>query len=217
MLKKLLELLAAKGDFIDVSKDNILSMLSTSREMFHLVYKAMDQQTDYSVKRGISKIDRELNEKRRLVRQMVYEHLAISGAKDLLKSVQFFSVVNDIERVGDYVKNIAEVIDYIPKKLVISEPYTKRFEQMVKGTKKMFEKTHRAFQKFDDSEATDVMVRYQSLSGICDSIVEDIVKTNGDSVTKSDVRLLMLARYAKRINAHLKNVAEAIKNPIETI
>lgn len=217
MLKKLLELLASKGDFIDVSRENILSMLSTSKEMFDLVYKSLDQQVDYSIKKGISKIDRQLNDKKRVVRQMVYEHLAISGASDLLKSIQFFSIVSDIERIGDYVKNLAEVLDYIPKKLVINEPYQKRFHQMVTGTKKMFEKTEKAVKDFNDSEATDAIVKYQNLSSICESIIEDIIKSNGDTVSKSDVRLLMMARYTKRVNAHLKNVAETLKNPLQTI
>jgi phosphate uptake regulator len=88
---------------------------------------------------------------------------------------------------------------------------------MVTGTKKLFEKTEKAVHDFDEGQATDVMVKYQGLSSICESIVEDIIKSNGDSVPKSDVRLLMMARYTKRVNAHLKNVAETIKDPIQTI
>ena len=217
MLKKLLEILSSKEDLIDISKENILSMLSTSKEMFSLIFKSLEQQVDHSVKRGIAKIDRELNEKKKSVRQMVYEHLAISGPRDLLKSIQFFSIVSDIERIGDYAKNLAEVLDYIPEELVVNEPYTERFNQMVSGTKMMFEKTERAMQDFDEAEATEVMVKYQSLAGTCESIIRDIITSNSDSVPKSDVRLLMMARYTKRINAHLKNVAATLKNPIDTI
>ena len=217
MLKKLLELLASKQDFVEISRENVLSMLSTSREMFDLVYKSLDRQIDYSIKKGISKIDKQLNDKKRVVRQMVYEHLAISGSTDLLKSIQFFSIVSDIERIGDYVKNLTEVLDYIPQKMVVSELYAKRFEEMVLGTKKMFEKTQNAVKDFNESEATDAIVKYQSLSATCESLITDIITSNGDSVSKSDVRLLMMARYTKRVSAHLKNVAATLKNPLDTI
>ncbi|MBN1114551.1 MAG: hypothetical protein JXA66_04365 [Oligoflexia bacterium] len=216
MLTKLLELLGSKADLIELSKENALSMLNTSHEMFNLVVQALGQKADHSIKEGISRIDRRINEKQKEVRKMVFEHLAISGVKDLLTSVQLFAMVTDIERIGDYVKNLAEVVDYIPDGIKIEE-YRSKFDEIVNQTKTMFERTLDTVKNFNDAEASEVIVKYENVARDCEIVISDIIKAPGDTVKKSNVRLLLLVRYIKRINAHLKNVAAAIKNPVHNI
>jgi phosphate uptake regulator len=217
MIKELLDLLKDKADLIDLSRSKSLSMLNTSKEMVILVFNALNISTSQNLKSSISKIDCTLNEIQKEVRKMVFEHLAISGVKDLVKSLQLFSIVNDIERIGDNAKNLAEVLDYIPTELVISKIYESRFNEIITCTEELFELSIKALEDFDISIAEQVVVKYQNISRLCEEVIKEIVTSEKIAVKKSDLRLLMILRYTKRINAHLRNVAYIIKEPINVV
>lgn len=214
MLKELLEILNNKQDLIEISKAKSLSMLHTSQEMVALVFNALDKNSYHSLKTSISKIDQTINEMQREVSKMVFEHLAISGVKDLIKSIQLFSVVDDIERIGDNAKNLADVLEYLPGELIISEEYSSRFKEVVKETENMFTLSIETLNEFNTTTAEQIVVKYQSISSICEGIISEIVRSKGDTVKKSDLRLLMLMRYTKRINAHLRKIAMVVKEPV---
>ena len=218
MLKKLLEILKADGNLIDISESKALSMLKTSKEMFNLVFEAMEQNSD-QVKAGVGKIDKVLNEKQKEVRRMVYEHLAISGAKDLMKSIQLFSIVNNIERIGDYAKNLAEVLDYVTDDFNPSSEYSESFDMLISETRELFDKTISVLDSkiADDHSATEVQVKGVSISSRCNSLIESIIQSSGECVKKSNVRLLLMVRYIKRINAHLKNIVMTLKDPVNSL
>lgn len=217
MLKKLLEILSTQGDLIDVSKNEVISMLSISKEMFSLTFEAMEQNVGHSVKKSIAKIDKELNEKRKNIRQMVFEHLAISGAKDLIKSIQFFTMSNSIERIGDYVKNLAEVIDYLEEEIKLRDDLKEGFNQTIVDTMLMFDKTIESIKEGQDESATEVVVKYRNVSSICENIIKEIITQKENCISKSDARTLMMARFIKRVAAHLRNVAMSIKDPLESL
>lgn len=214
MLKELLEILNKKCDLLEISKSKSMQMLTTSKEMVNLVFNTLEKNSYTSVKLSISKIDRSINETQREVSKMLIEHLAISGVKDLIKSMQLFSIVGDIERIGDNAKNLADVLDYLPDELVISASYIERYKEAVIETNNMFSLTIESLTSFSVSSADAVIVKYQNISKICEGIIRDIVTSNSKDVKKADVRLLMLMRYTKRINAHLRNICHIVKEPI---
>lgn len=214
MLKELLGILNSKQDLIEISKCKSLSMLYTSQEMVALVFNALDKNSYNSLKASISKIDQTINEMQRDVSRMVFEHLAISGVRDLIKSMQLFSVVDDIERIGDNAKNLADVLEYLPGEIIISPEYKERFKEVVSETENMFKLSVETLSGFNTATAEQIVVKYQGISRVCESIISEIVKSNGDTVKKSDLRLLMLMRYTKRINAHLRNIAQIVKEPV---
>jgi phosphate transport system protein len=216
MLKKLLEILNTRGDLIDVSKEEIISMLSISKEMFSLTCEAMEQNVGHSVKKSIGKIDKELNEKRKNIKQMVFEHLVVSGAKDLVQSIRFFTMSNSIERIGDYVKNLAEVLDYLEEAIKIREDLKEGFNQILVDTVLMFDKTIEAIKENNEEKATEVIVKYRNVSSICENTIREIITQKENCISKSDARTLMMTRFIKRVAAHLKNVTRSIKDPIES-
>ncbi len=217
MLKKLIDIIAAKEDLIDLSKNNALLMIKTSKEMFDLVLKSFEDKVDHTIKDSVARIDKKINKMQKEVRKMVFEHIAVSGPNDLVESFQLFSIVHDIERIGDYAKNLADVLDYLPEEDINLGEYKSRFDSIVTETRQMFDKTIIAICDFDINEASEVTIMYRRLSDLCERTISDIIKVKGNSVKKSEVRLLLLVRYIKRINAHLKNAASTIKDPIQSI
>lgn len=214
MLSELLKLLKGKGDLLEISKNKSLAMLNTSREMVSLVFNTLEKNSYKKVKASISKIDKTINEMQKEVNKMIIEHLAISGVKDLIKSLQLFSIVDDIERIGDNAKNLADVLDYLPDELIISDSFTERFTDVVVETDLLFSLTVETITDFNVSTADLVIVKYQNISRVCEGIIREIVTSESNNVNKADVRLLLLMRYTKRINAHLRNISQIVKEPI---
>lgn len=219
MIEKLLEILKSGENLIDLALKDTVSMLKTSSEMFNLVVDSIDKTgNDTLVKTGVAKVDKLINEKQKSVRKMVYEHLAISGAKDLPKSIELFSIINNIERIGDYAKNLAEVLDYASNESVRESQYFARYDKIVTETKEMFAKMLTAFEANNFNDVSEVSVQYIGIATSCNQLIEDIIiNSSGDSIKKVDARMVLMLRYTKRINAHLRNVSITIKNPIVSI
>ena len=62
-------------------------------------------------------MDKKINEFERDVRRKVMTHLAVGGKEDIGSGLVLVSVVIDIERIGDYTKNIYDLALNHPKKL----------------------------------------------------------------------------------------------------
>ena len=65
-----------------------------------------------STKKGIKKTDREINAAQQKVRRDLMVHASVSPSIDLAETLAYMSVVKDVERVGDYAKNLYDLAKY---------------------------------------------------------------------------------------------------------
>ncbi len=77
----------------------------------------------------------------------------------------------------------------------------------------------RALEESDEGRAEEVIVKYDELGHTCDKLLKDIIteKTKDDMVEKRFLAIILLLRYIKRVNAHLKNISTTIVNPFHRI
>ena len=144
-------------------------------------------------------------------------HLAVSGTDDLGSGLILISVVTDIERIGDYTKNIYDLSQFYTKKLNGHDLESDLFnveEQVVS----LFQNSIKAFKDQDLDLARQLMKDYkESISKQSDKITNDIISgklnMNGDTATA----IAMYSRYLKRIGAHSRNLISSIVNPFERI
>lgn len=218
MFEKLWEIVREKEDLLDQSKKESLSMLGACGEMFGIARKAIKDEVDGNIRETIREMDRKINKQQQGVRKMVFEHLAVSSSADLLTGLQLLNIVIDIERVGDYAKNIADVADMIPGRVDFGE-YGEAFESFEKDTAFNFNETMTALETGDEKRAEGVIVKYDELGHTCDKLLKAIIteKTNDDMVEKRFLAIILLLRYIKRVNAHLKNISTTIVNPFHRI
>ena len=92
-------------------------MLEIDREMFNESIKSLRESDTAEIPIDIYAMDKKINEFERDVRRKVMTHLAVSGNEDLGSGLILVSVVIDIERIGDYTKNIYDLAVQHPKKL----------------------------------------------------------------------------------------------------
>jgi len=193
-------------------------MLDIDLTMFKASIHSLRKSDSAEIDIDIYEMDKKINEFERDVRRKVMTHLAIGGKEDIGSGLVLVSVVIDIERIGDYTKNIYDLAVNHPKKLnggIIED----RQSKIEKISYKLFEESIDAFKNQDIKKASGLMENYkENISSQSDSITNDIISGKIDDLeigTASAVGLY--ARYLKRISAHSRNLISSIVNPFERI
>jgi phosphate uptake regulator len=217
-MERLWEILLSKESLLDEAKDECLRMLDLGKEMFVIVLSAIKDLTSHEVRDQVALMDKEVNREQREVRKKVFEHLAISRGRDLLEGLRITSIVVDLERIGDYTKNIGELVDMLPGKLEF-EAYEDQFQEVRELALSMFDLTKSAVSDNDEEQAREAMRVYDRLSKLCDGTIRSVIEgeTLGETVEKCYLGLVLMLRYMKRVGAHLKNIASAVVNPFDSI
>ena len=141
---------------------------------------------------------------------MIVEHLAVNPQENPVSALFLASIVGDIERIGDYCKNVLELAHHYPEKL--EGPYIDRIRKLRLDVTKLFEDTIKAFEAGDAELARDVMVRHAEIARTCDGITDRLLAETEMPGRKAVIRALLI-RFLKRVSAHLKNVASSLVNP----
>ena len=193
-------------------------MLEIDREMFNQSINALRASDSADIPIDIYAMDKKINSFERDVRRKVMTHLAISGSKDLGSGLILTSVVIDIERIGDYTKNIYDLAVNHPKKL-IADSFEERLSRIEANTRDYFNKTIDTFKSQDIDAARELMGNYkEEISEVSQSIVEDVISGKDNNLTASQAASIALySRYLKRIAAHSRNLISSIVNPFERI
>ena len=145
-------------------------------------------------------------------------HLAVGGKEDIGSGLVLVSVVIDIERIGDYTKNIHDLAVNHPKKLN-GGSLEDRLAAIEKISFNLFEKSIQAFKNQNIKKASSLMGNYKEhISKQSDAITNEIIMGKiGDLDTGSATAVGLYARYLKRIAAHSRNLISSIVNPFESI
>ena len=217
MIFKELFAIFKKDTLLDRAYRRSYEMVDLTFEMY-LKAKTTLRETDVSqLDINIYDQDIAVNKFQREVRRNVLSHLAVSGAADSYSGLLLVSIIIDIERVGDYTKNIVEMAMHHPARLQggMFEKDLKKIEKAVEDT---FKKVRKIFETTDARGAEKLLGEYQWVNRLCDERVIDYIKGSDKSVSSNDAASLALYfRYLKRINSHLRNVVTSVVNPFDKI
>tara|TARA_B100000614_G_scaffold262718_1_gene297917 strand:+ start:2948 stop:3613 length:666 start_codon:yes stop_codon:yes gene_type:complete len=193
-------------------------MLEIDREMFNESIKSLRSSDTAEIPIDIYAMDKKINEFERDVRRKVMTHLAVGGKDDIGSGLILVSVVIDIERIGDYTKNIYDLAVQHPKKLSAGS-FEKKLEDMEKSTVEFLNKAIDTFKDQNIDLARKLMTDYKTdISSASNDIVNAIVSgTNNELSPEVAGSLCLYARYLKRIAAHSRNLVSSIVNPFERI
>ena len=194
-------------------------MLVISHDMFNDSINALRSGEKNKVIKSIKQRDEIINQYHRDIRKKVVTYYSVS--KDILNidsGLVLLNMVVDIERVGDYSKNILDLAKHHPKKLV-SEKISDELRIIEKAVIERFKNTVIAIETMDEDIAGKLIKSYRSdLGKISDNLVASSISGNfqvGEEHRASS--MVLYARYLKRIGAHLKNITSVVVNPFESI
>ena len=194
-------------------------MMVLSNEIFTQAIKYLREGENRDTIKALKKRDIEINTFQKDVRRKVVTHYAISqDIDDLPNGLVLLNMVVDVERVGDYTKNILDLALNHPN-TIKSEDFSDELHHVEQEVVARFSKTLEAIHTQDVEVARSLMVSYkETLTGVSDDIVNGCISgkiTLGNE--SKTVALALYARYLKRIGAHLKNITTILINPFEAV
>ena len=206
-------------DLLSQAWDESYKMMMLSNEIFTQAIKYLREGENQDIIKALKKRDVEINIFQRDVRRKVVTHYAISqDIDDLPNGLVLLNMVVDVERVGDYTKNILDLALNHPN-IIKSEEFSEDLYHVEQEVISRFSKTLEAIHTQDADVARSMMVSYkETLTSISDDIVNGCISgeiTLGDE--SKTVALALYARYLKRIGAHLKNITTVLVNPFDAV
>ncbi len=193
-------------------------MLDIDLTMFKTSIESLRKSDNSNIDIDIYAMDKKINEFERDVRRKVMTHLAVGGKEDIGSGLVLVSVVIDIERIGDYTKNIYDLAVNHTKKLD-GGSFEGRLAEIEKISFSLFEDSIDAFKTQNIEKARGLMGLYKKhISSQCDEITNEIISGKvGDIEIGRAASIALYARYLKRVAAHSRNLISSIVNPFERI
>jgi len=216
MFKKWLEIFK-KDTLMDRAYQRSFMMLDLTREMFLKAKESLRFREDKDVDLNIRDQDLEINKYEREVRRNVFNHLVVGGKADLPSALVLVSIIVDIERIGDYTKNIVELAMDHPGKLNGGR-FEKNLQRVEAAVEDDLIKTRACFETGDKKSALKLLKEYKWVNDVCDDSLIALIKEDDKDIRSGDsVALGIYFRWLKRINSHLRNITTSVVNPFDRI
>ena len=208
-----------------LSKDNLqvqalsecYEMLDLCHEMFHASVESLRNRDDATVDVDIYEKDKKLNSFERDVRRKVMTHLSLGHTADISSGLTLVSIVIDLERIGDYTKNIYDLAVNHPGRLDAGD-LEKDVKTVESAAMEMFGRANKAFKEGNVDEARRLMGGYkQDVSKQTRRIEEALIAGKTSLATGEAVAVALYARFLKRIAAHSRNLISSLVNPFDRI
>ncbi len=208
-----------KNDFLSEAWDESHEMILLSNKIFVKAIDGLRSGEKTKALKELKKRDKEINDFHRNVRRKVITHYAVSGdTLNIESGLVLINLVVDIERIGDYTKNILDLAIFSSKPIV-SEEVSDSLGLIEEVVLSRFSSTISALENRDPEKAQALLNSYRKdLGKVSDAIVHDII--SGEFEIKNNISpasVALYARYLKRIGAHLKNITSVVTNPFEMI
>ena len=214
MLKELLSLFRSADALASMARD-FNEMMSVAHDITVRAGKMFFSEADGDDRRQISKRDVEINQLERGIRKQVISHLTLgSSSGDIPYCLLLMSIVKDVERIGDYAKNLSEVHHeggaVIPDDALGTE--LREIRDLVEAT---FSEVSKVFASSDAAAAAALITRGRAVNRRCDQLISGIAGSDYNAATATS--MVLGSRYYKRIGSHLLNVLSGVVMPLHKL
>lgn len=192
-------------------------MLESTFEMFRESMRSLRESDSGEMRINVYEKDQMVNKYEQEVRSKVLKHLAITGGTNIIPGLILTTIVIDIERIGDYTKNIMDLAVTHPKRLDAGS-YEGQIQKIEQSTTDLFQKAIPAFKASDKAAARKLFDSNLWVTKTCDDIMNSLIREEDKSLSSgAAVSTGLYARYLKRITGHILNIMTSIINPFEGI
>ncbi len=215
MLKQFLEMFR-KDNLLQQAFDRSVEMLEMDSRMFATAVESLRRRDDARLDMDVYAADQKINHYERDVRRKAMTHLALGAPTDLHAGLVLISIVIDIERIGDYTKNIVDLALRHPERLLCG-PFEKRVNRIEATVMQAFDTLIESLPNSNSETAAMVMSEHWWITRKADDIVNRLIDGETGLEGPDAVAVALYARYLKRISAHQMNIASSIVNPFDRI
>lgn len=204
----------ADGERLDRIESIVQEMFERDRREFDLAMSALLGDVDVaSVSSELRTSDQRVNALEQAVRRELAVHTSVYGGIDTPAVLVYMSIVKDVERLGDYAKNLLDLARDGANFSVAPDAADWRRLTEVIGTS--MTEGAAAFGSRNTEAARRVVTSAVDLLGEFDRRVSALVR--GDDTGPQAVPRALAYRYLKRVVAHLLNVLTAVIMPVDKI
>lgn len=165
-------------------------------------------------KRELYKDDVKVNKLQRQIRKELVTHLSSGSPTDVPYGLLMMSLSKDVERMGDYAKNLIEVPRLMKGPLPPGE-LLDELKQISEEVENVVRQVQRAFLSSDTALSTELIQQGRRVNKRCDQLVERIAAS--DYPASTAVAMALGARYYKRIEAHVLNLLSGVVMPLHKL
>jgi phosphate uptake regulator len=215
MLQELLSLFRTESPLKAIT-DNFSKMLVISLENLKT---AGDYYFSRSVtpdqKSALQKADVRVNKLQRKIRKQVILHLSIEGNKaDLPYCLLVMSLVKDAERIGDYAKELADLIgisdEPFPDDRILAE-----FKELRAGVETDFQGAITVIQEVDRDRAIELIDCGKDTVKRCGRLIDDLASAGYAS--GAAVTIALGVRHYERVASHILNLLSSAVVPLHKL
>jgi len=144
-------------------------------------------------------------------------HLSLGHTEDIHAGLVLVSIVVDIERIGDYSKNIYDLARRHPARL-LGGPVEGHLAEIEAEVLKLFPDVVATFKSGHEDEARRLMRTYKKdISKEVTALENSIVSGEIELPSAGAATIVLYARFLKRISAHSRNLVSSLVNPFPRI
>ena len=215
MLQELLSIFRP-GNPLSVMGEEFAEMLKLACDMTASAGRLFFQEEASPEARSrIYENDVRVNQLERSIRKRVVAHLSVHGnTPDLPYCLLLMSLVKDVERLGDYAKNLSEVQDLYTGEMgddtVIAE-----LREIRGGVEEAFQASAEVFDGSDRERALTLIRKGKDHAQRADGLLGRIAQSSYEPAKTT--ALVLGTRYYKRIGGHLLNVLSSVVMPLHKI
>ena len=205
-----------KGGYSAVEgvESTLVQMLVDGREVFDTATDALfGGGKSKKTKRDLQSTDRHINVAQQDVRRELMIHASVQDTVDLPLVLAYMSTVKDAERIGDYAKNVYDLVKYGAD--FENAPDRKELSAYRDRVSHLIGEAAEAFAARDTEHAQRLINKADGFLDDYDAQVKAAYRWEG---TASDaVSRALYFRFLKRITAHVMNFLTSLVMPVDRL
>ena len=216
MLKELLGLFRADDPMARMAAD-FSKMLDLSQDLTvragHILF--VEGTSEVAELDEISKSDVQINKLERKIRKQLIARLILTkDPSDVSYCLLLMSLVKDVERLGDYAKNVAEIRSEGGGPLPGDE-HGAEMRSIRDAVEATYSSVREVFVTSDAREAMRLIQEGREVNRRCDDLITRVAGSSYDAAATTT--MILAARYYKRIESHLLNVLSGVVMPLHKL
>lgn len=194
---------------LEVLKISVSEMGNHVSDLYHELFEALENGEKEEIIR-ILKSDRNVNDMEKRIESECLSLLTRQQplARDLRLVSAALKAVTDMERMGDHVSDMAELL--LRLELPNLSEFSDSLENMIRTTENSMKESVEAFVNGNLEDAQEVIQADDIIDDLFNQVKEDLICMIKEESKNPDacVDVLMLAKYLEKIGDHAVNIGE---------
>lgn len=190
-------------------KENVADMATRVEKNYETLFEAYEKKEKAAIEKIVA-VDKDINRRQREIESeclflITRQQPIVSDLRAVTASLK---VVTDIERVGDHVTDIAELLIRMDMKELAA--YSAHLNPMIRETRDMLRMAVDAFTGRNKEEAQEVIQKDDVVDELFNAVKNDVIESLKKEIRDADecVDILMIAKYLEKIGDHAVNICE---------